>query len=252
LLGGSYYSTYSIEQLVMAPGGNDLYALSPTQQAVMSFTLNSTSGAPTLVPPVLSVGITPDYMILSANGSYLYVLDKAGTTFFPASGNVAAYTTPNIYGFTTSSGGSLTAISNGAPGAPFNENPDATGIGPSVPTAGATSYDTRYLFVANQGSHNISIFKILANPAGQLSEILNSTTIVNGTPVATGSPFDCGSGCTTPSFVTVSNANNGLYLLDTSANKIFQYQINQNTGALRQENPAFVSAEGSPTWITIR
>jgi len=252
-IGSSILTFYSITQLVMAPNGGVLYALSPTQQAVLSYTLNSSSGVPTPVSPVQSVGQFPNYLVLSANGSYLYVLDKVATTTFPASGTSPAYTSPNIYGFTTSGTGALTPIQQGVP---FNENPDATGIGPSQPVAGATSNDTRYLFVANQGSHNISIFKILtgssAGSAGQLSEVLNSTTIVNGTPVTTGSPFDCGSGCTTPAFVAVSNANNGLYLLDTSANKIFQYKINQNNGTLRQQSPAFVGAEGSPTWITIR
>jgi 6-phosphogluconolactonase (cycloisomerase 2 family) len=246
-VGSSFQVGYTITQLVMAPGGTVLYALSPTQQAVLSFTLTPSSGVPVLVGNQ-TVGVLPVHMVLSANGSYIYILDSLATTTFPAAGGVPAFTTPNIYGFNTSGAGLLTQMN----GSPFNENPDpVTGKYPTVPLAGATSNDTRYLFVANQGTANISTFKINST-SGELTEILNSTTIVNGVPVTTGSPFDCSTGCTTPSFVAVSNANNGLYLLDTSANKIFQFKINQNNGTLRAQNPAFVSAEGAPSWMTIR
>jgi 6-phosphogluconolactonase (cycloisomerase 2 family) len=254
-VGSSAQIGYSITQLVMAPSGSILYALSPSQQAVLSFTLTPSSGVPVLAFNQ-TVGAVPDYMVLSANGSYLYVLDSQSTlpitvSTTPSCGKSVPATlqTPNIFGFTTSSTGLLTQMA----GSPFNENADAvTGCYPTIPFAGATSNDTRYLFVANQGTHNVSTFKILTTPAGELSEVLNSTSIVNGVSVTVGSPFDCGSGCTTPSFVTVAKANNGLYLLDTSANKIFQYKIDQNKGTLRQQNPAFVGAEGSPAWITIR
>jgi 6-phosphogluconolactonase (cycloisomerase 2 family) len=260
-VGSSAQIGYSITQLVMAPSGSLLYALSPSQQAVLSFTLNTSSGVPTLAYNQ-TVGAKPDYMILSANGSYLYVLDSQSTlpitvSTTPSCGNAVptVLQTPNIFGFTTSSTGLLTQMAN----SPFNENPDAvTGCYPSVPFAGATSNDTRYLFVANQGTHNISTFKINSSSnAGQLQEVLNSTSIVNGVSVTVGSPFDCGTGCVTPSFVTVTSANNGLYVVDPGtpqapAGKIFQYKINQNNGTLRQQNPAYVSAEGSPTWITLQ
>jgi 6-phosphogluconolactonase (cycloisomerase 2 family) len=241
---------YSITQLVMAPGGSLLFGLSPSQQAVLTFTLNSSSGVATQAA-TLPVGVNPSYMVLSANGSYLYVLDHTAT----GTNNSIGVPTPNIYGFNVVSSGVLTQMA----GSPFNENPavstDATGAqtvtAPTNPVGGATSNDTRYLFVANQGSHNISAFKINST-SGELTEVLGATTTVNTITTSTASPFDCGSGCTTPSFIAVANANNGLFLLDTPANKIFQFKINQNTGQLRPQNPASVSAEGNPTWITIR
>jgi 6-phosphogluconolactonase (cycloisomerase 2 family) len=248
-----------MSQLVLAPGGATLYGLAPAQQQVVAFSLNATAGtiASTLT---YSVGSDPSYMILSTNGSYMYVLDHTDVGVnddgIPGSPRIIAF---NV------SGNVLTHMA----GWPFFENADAiTGQIPSNPVAGATSNDSRFLFIANQGTHNISVFRIIpssgtAGTAGEPTEVLGSTTTVNGISTSTASPFDCGSGCTTPSFVTVANANNALYLIDSGQptatpaipSKIFQYAINQNTGQLRALNPAFVSPESAtsnPTWITIR
>jgi 6-phosphogluconolactonase (cycloisomerase 2 family) len=176
------------------------------------------------------------------------VLDSSST--FPIPGTTLS--TPNIFGFTVGSTGTLTPM----PDSPFQENPNSIGQYPISPFGGAVSSDNRYLFVANKNSHNISVFKI-SSTSGELSEVLGSTSIINGVSVSTASPFDCGTGCSTPSFVTIPSGNNALFVVDPNAgtNKagaIFQFQIDQNTGKLRPQNPASVVTEGSPTWITIR
>jgi len=237
---------YAITQLVLSPGGTIMYGLSPTQQTIVSWTLNASSGLATQTS-VTSVGVHPDFLILSANGNYLYVTDSRSTYTVPASGGA---TTPNIFGFNTTSTGVLDAM----PDSPFNENASQlTGIYPSVPVGGATSHDNRYLFIINQGSHSVSAFKIATslNP-GELTEVLGSVTTVNGVSTSTASPFDCGAGCSTPSFGIVAPSNNAFYLMDENANMIFQFAIDQNTGRLRQMSPASVSAEGGPTWITVK
>jgi 6-phosphogluconolactonase (cycloisomerase 2 family) len=182
-------------------------------------------------------------MILSANGSFMYVPDTKDL-----GANSAGIMTPSIYAFNVS-GTTLTYMA----GQPFHGNAAAVGGAiPTNPVAGATTHDTRYLFIANQSSHNISAFQINST-SGEPTEVLGSTTTVNGVQVSTASPFDCG--CTTPSFTSVTNANNGLYVVDDPAGKIYQFQIDQNTGRLRAQNPASVSAEtatSNPTWITIR
>lgn len=234
---------YAITQLVLSPSGPVMYGLSPSQGTIVSWTLNSSSGLATQTS-VTSVGIKPNFMILSSSGAYLYVTDSQSTYTVPGSGGA---TTPNIFGFNTSSTGVLNAM----PDSPFNENASqVSGIYPSVPVGGATSHDNRYLFIVNQGSKNISVFKINSTTGsqGELTEVLGSLT--NG--VSTASPFDCGSGCSTPSFGLVVPSNNALYVMDENANMIFQYAIDQNTGRLRQMSPASVSAEGGPTWITVK
>jgi 6-phosphogluconolactonase (cycloisomerase 2 family) len=242
---------YRITQLAIAPGGGTLFGLSPSQQQVVTWTLNASSGVATF-GGTFPVGSNPSYMILSANGSYVYVLDHTDT----GTNTVGVPGSPNIYAFNVS-GSTLTTMA----GSPFHENADAiTGTVPTNPVAGATSNDTRFLFIANQGTHNISVFRIVASSgtagtAGEPTEVLGSTTTVNGIAVSSASPFDCGSGCTTPSFLAVASANNALYLLDTPASKIFQFAINQNTGKLRALKTAYVNAESAtsnPSWITIR
>jgi 6-phosphogluconolactonase (cycloisomerase 2 family) len=257
-VGSNVVIGYAVQQLVMSPGGNLLFGLAPSSQTVLSWTLNPSSGVAT-GPTTLPVGLDPSYLVLSANGAYAYVLDHQSVTNVPANGSTLAYSTPNIFGFNVLSSGVLDPM----PDSPFNENADVNGIYPTNPVAGATSHDNRFLFVANAGTHNVSVFQIASTSGaqGELTEVLGSKTTINGVPVSTASPFDCGYtvkpvACTTPSFVTVSNANNALYIIDAgtqgSTGRIFQYQINQNTGSIRAQNPTSVSAGGGPAWITIR
>jgi len=244
---------YKIQQLIL--NGTELYGLSPTQAAIVSFSVNTSTGAVTQSPNTASVGIKPIWMILSANGQFMYVLDAvATTTIFGTNGSgqtVPIGSSPNIYGFTASGG----ITSNSAmPGSPFPENPDAiTGIFPTNPVAGVTSNDSRFLFIANRGNTSPSISAYTINSAsGEPTEVKGSTTTVNGIQVSSASPFSCGAGCN-PSFAIVSNTNNALYMLDTADNKIFQFAIDQNTGRIRALNPTFIAPDGpNPTWITIR
>jgi 6-phosphogluconolactonase (cycloisomerase 2 family) len=257
--GSPFQIGYAIDQLVINPSGGVLFGVSRNQAAVLSWTLNASSGVATLAG-AFPVGIKPYWAALAASGSYMYVVDSVGTTpiyvngvpYCPiVNGAPSCQSSPNIYGYTVGANGILTQMA----GSPFTENPDAiTGIYPTQPVAGATSNDTRFLFIANQGSHNVSVFKI-ATTSGEPTEVLGTTTTINGIQVSTASPFDCGNGCSTPSFLTVAKANNALYLIDQTDSKIFQLAIDQNTGQLRALNPAFVSAESAasnPTWITIR
>jgi 6-phosphogluconolactonase (cycloisomerase 2 family) len=298
-VGSNIQLDYPISQLVMTTSGGAIFGLSPAsnfktsggqtitgKQAVLFWTVNSSSGL--LTGPIATpVGVSPNYMVLSANGSYMYVLDNTATTLINSTATVilpngttttvtcstlsaseAGYTgcySPIIYGFNVSTS-STTPLSPMAGtsiggGNVFNENADLlTGIFPSNPVAGVTTNDSHYLFVANQSSHNVSVFKINAQ-SGEPTEVLGSITTVNSIATSSASPFDCGSGCTTPSFAAVAKANNALYLLDITAGKIFQFAINENTGQIRALSPAFVGAEvvavnttpsSHPTWITIR
>jgi 6-phosphogluconolactonase (cycloisomerase 2 family) len=252
-VGSNLLVGYVISELIMAPNGSVLYALAPTQQAVVTFPLNPSTGIITGTN-AFSVGPTPpnDGMILSANGSFLYVLDETATGSFVNVATGAVGQSPTFFAFSTSGNGILSVIPGQSTPGVFHENADLIlQTFPQEPVAGATSNDSRYLFIANQQSHNISVFR-LGTTSGEPTEILGSVTTVNGIAVSTQSPFDCGSGCSTPSFVAVAHANNALYVLDTAADRIFQFAIDQNTGKLRALSPASVAAESGPTWITIR
>jgi hypothetical protein len=190
-------------------------------------------------------------MVLSTNGSYLYVLDHQDTAPYPNPGTGGTGPSPSIYAFTTASTGILLTI----PNSPFHENPYQLSPYPfpSNPIGGATSSDSRFLYIANLGSGNggfVSVFSISATAGllGQLTEVIGQPTFVNGVAVSsTASPYPCG--CS-PTFLAVARANNGLYLLSPTA--IFQFAIQQNTGVLRAFQPASVPVSNNPTWITIR
>jgi 6-phosphogluconolactonase (cycloisomerase 2 family) len=265
---------YSIQQLVVNSSGSLLFGLAPDQQTVVSWTLNSASGTP-IQSATLSVGTKPDYMILSANGQYMYVLDATGFTVIP---NVASCGTlpatvcnsqpgpsPNFYAYNVGTDGTLQSFGNQG-STVFNENADLqTGAFPQNPIAGVTTNDSRYLFIVNDGGtqgSSISVFKIAtsANSAnvipGVPQEVTGSLISVNGITTSTASPFPC-TGCQGPSFAAVSKTNNALYVADeaSGSGKIFQFTLNENSGVLRALTPASVSAESStsqPTWITIR
>jgi 6-phosphogluconolactonase (cycloisomerase 2 family) len=139
--GSSLNAGYAMSQLIMAPGGATLYGLAPSQQQVVTFSLNATAGTATF-QGTFPVGSHPSYMILSTNGSYMYVLDHVdvGVNDNGVPGS------PSIYAFNVA-GSALTTMA----GQPFHENADAiTGIVPTNPVAGATSNDSRFLFIANQ------------------------------------------------------------------------------------------------------
>lgn len=256
---------YRITQLVISSNGTALYGLAPAQQSVVTFSLNTSSGVATLVNPY-SVGSNPanDAMILSPNGDYMYIPDQSDTT--PIVVNGVTVNSPDIYAYTVT-GTTLTKMptqNSGAIGI-FNENPSCpqlqgqtpttcTPVATTQPVAGVITTDNRFLFIANQGSANISVFRINTTN-GQLTEVTGVTTLVNGVSVSTSSPFDCGTGCGTPSFLALANSNNALYVLDTTAGKVFQFAVDVNSGAPRALSPTSQGAESAtskPTWITIR
>lgn len=248
-VGSNLQIDYPMTQLVISPKGDTLYGLSPSKAAVLAWSLNAASGQVT-GPVTWPVGQNPVFMVLSTNGSYMYVMDHSATNIIPnAKPGAPAGPSPQIQAFNLT-GTTLTKMA----GSPFNENADLlTGNFPSGPIGGVTSNDSRFLFVANQNSHNVSVFR-LSTITGEPTEVLGSLASVNGFQVSTASPFDCGSGCSTPSFVDIAPGNNGLYVIDTPAGKIFQYAINQSTGQLRALNPASVGAESAtsnPTWMVV-
>jgi 6-phosphogluconolactonase (cycloisomerase 2 family) len=254
---------YPIDQLSIASSGGVLYGLSKKAQTVVSWTLTSSNGNATQ-STATPVGLSPSWMVLSPNGSYLYVLDSQGTTSRPTPNNLnptgtcsttapdPTFCSPNIYGFTTAGNGLLTQMA----GSPFNENYDLrTNTFPANPAGGVVTNDNKYLFVVNQGSNQISAFQInsTTNP-GEPVEVPGSVSSVNGVQTSTASPFPCGPGCNAPSFAAASGTDNGLYVIDQTDGKIFQFSIDQNTGRLLPQTPAFVPAESatsSPVWITI-
>jgi 6-phosphogluconolactonase (cycloisomerase 2 family) len=238
---------FAISQLLMAPlPGGVIYALAPAQHAVVRIPVDTQNGFVSTTLPITSaaVGSSPSFMILSAKGSYLYVLDHADTGLYKGGSS------PSIYALTTS-GNTLGSF----PNSPFHENEDLTTQAfPTNPVGGATTTDDRYLFVANQGSSNVSVFAI----AGQLNNgspgepIEVTANLVGGTT----SPFYC---ACSPSFLAADTTNYALYLLGTIntngtvTKDIIPFKIDPQSGVLREVvDVGPVAIGGNPNWITIR
>lgn len=249
-VGSNIQVAYPMTQLLISPKGDTLYGLSPSKQAVLAWSLNATSGLVT-GPVTQPVGTDPIFMVLSAKGTYMYVMDHTSTTTIAdAKPGYPPGPSPDIFAFNLS-GTTLTLM----PGSPFHENADLlSGSFPVGPIGGVTSSDSRFLYIANQNGF-ISVF-LLSATTGEPTEVLGSLATVNGVATSTASPFPCGTGCTTPAFIDISAQNNALYVLDTTpnANKIYQLGINQSTGQLRSLIPVSVGAESvtsDPIWLTI-
>jgi hypothetical protein len=195
----------------------------------------------------------------------MYIPDFLATTpNYPnaGSGNTTG-SSPQFYAYSVGTNGILSPLLGQSTSPVFNENADLSGQGfPAKPVGGATSSDSRYLFLVNSsGEQNssISVFKIATTTngtgiPGEPTEVLGDLVTVGGITTSTQSPFPCG--CSGASFAAVPKVNNALYVLSESANLLYQFSVNENSGVLRPLNPASVPVPGTatlsaPTWITI-
>ena len=225
--------SYPITQLVMNSSGSLLFGLSPSDATVVSWQLNGTSGIATQ-SNLLAVGKDPDFMILSANGSYMYIPDYTAVTpnypdvsTTPCAPNCNS---PQFYVYNVGSTGILSPISGQSTLPVFNENADLlTGDFPANPVGGMTSADSRFLFIVNSGGSqggSISVFKIAATTGqgipGEPTEVLGSLVTVGPSDTSTASPFPCG--CSGASFGAASKTNNAIYVLSESTGTLTNTQ----------------------------
>lgn len=136
--------------MAMAPKGNALYVVSPTQ-GVAGLTVNS-DGTLAAGSAPLAAGSSPAFVTVDPSGSFVYVADSVGNAVLEF----------------TASGASLTAAGSPVPAG-------------TMPTALAVNPDGKLLFAANQGSNNVSVFSIASG--GALSP-------VQGSPFTTGTGPD--------------------------------------------------------------
>lgn len=190
--------------LVMDPAGAYLYVMNAGSDNISVFSIDSSTGALTQVPnsPVNIGQIAPLNMQVTPNGSFLYVtavgtqttgeivgyslnagqltligvtpsdgLNPAGLVIDPQgaylyAGNNAA-SSSSIAIFSIGSTGALTAV----PGSPLNDS------GYSSPIWMAFDPNGQYLYVANEGSNNVTAYSI--NSSTGLPTALTTSTATN-------------------------------------------------------------------------
>ena len=176
---------------------NMLYVTDQTDNYVLIYQYDPTTGAlatyPQLNMPPVPTGSSPSAVAINPLGTFLYVANQASNNI---SGFTIDTTTPNNLG-------NLASIS----GSPF-------GAG-TQPVSAAVDPSGQFLYVVDQGSNQISGYKI-APVDGKLA-------------VVTGSPFSTGQG---PAFVSISPTNKFLYVSNNTAGTISGFGIDPTSGTL--------------------
>jgi 6-phosphogluconolactonase (cycloisomerase 2 family) len=198
-------------------GTGFLWVAAQGNNTVSAYTLDLTTGAPTQNGNALAGGISPTAMVISPNGAAMFVADK-GTD---PSGNY------DISSYTVNSDGGLT----------LGSTVPLTG-GASVPVNMAIDPTGKILFVANQGSDNISVFTVNGSSLTELAGSPFSDVDPNN-PVVTG-----------PTSLALTPTGNYLYVANQFTNTVSAFQYD-STGALSMLSPFTYAAGTNPTGLGI-
>jgi DNA-binding beta-propeller fold protein YncE len=219
--------------LAVDPSGKFLFVANQANQAlfpppntadtVAVFSINGTTL--TSVGSFASTGNGPAALVASPTGNFLYVANQFTSTVsilsYDSAGNLTQDATSPITVGTNPSG---LAFSRCA--------------GTTATTADClTAAPPGYLFVANSGSNNISIFSACI-------QITSACPAANGTLTQVGSPV--GSSGTHPVSFIIDPALDFVYAVDNGSFQVSQYHYNSATGALTLSSPSAVSTGANP------
>ncbi len=182
-----------------SPGGGgtgDLLVATQGDMSVSSFAVDLSTGALTSQGSAVTTGMNsvPTAMVITPDGNAAFVANKGSN---------------DIALFTVNSDGTVTGVT---PNQPATTNPMAVAIDP---VSLAIDSGGKFLFVANQGSDNISVFSISGT----------TLTEVSGSPFPTSPSRD-------PVAVTVAPKLNVLYVANNLDGTVSAYNFDSTTGAL--------------------
>jgi 6-phosphogluconolactonase (cycloisomerase 2 family) len=202
----------------VASGSGFLWVAAQGNNTLSAFTLDLTTGNPTQDGNSIDGGLAPSAMVITPDGSAIFVASKTPDT----NGNY------DISSYAVKTDGTLTAGSN----APL------TNVLPSVPVSLALDPTGKILFVANQGADDISVFSISGTSLTELAGSPFSDVDPNN-PVVTG-----------PTSLAITPSGNYLYVANqfTSSVSAFQYD---STGALSPLSPFTYQAGTNPSAVAI-
>ena len=218
--------------LAVDPSGKFLFVANQANQTLFpppntldTVAVFSVSGTTlTSVGSFASTGNGPASLLASPTGNFLYVANQFASTVsilsYDGSGNLTQAATPVTVGTNPS-------------GLAFSRCAGATAVTTNCPIVAPPGY----LFVANSGSNNISIFSACF-------QVTSACTAANGTLTQIGSPV--GSSGTRPASFIVDPALDFVYTVDNGSFQVSQYHYNSATGALTPLSPTSVSTGASP------
>ena len=273
---GNATATGAMPSAILLPG-NAAFVSNSQDNTISSYTLNTdgtlkAGNTTTLKSP----GATPMGLAVDSGGTFLFVADQgsntisvfsissgsltevAGSPFSTndpnspniATGPVSVAVTPsanflyvahqftNTVGvFAVDSNGALTQ--SGAAFYPAGTSPSDLVLAPTP------DGNFLYLYVANQGSNNVSAFAVcaktsLACPAadGSLKEVQGSPFPAGLAPIAIAGSFD--------------NVGSYLFVADYNSNQVSEFRISTGTGVLAVNTQPTISTGANPTAIVVR
>ncbi len=199
------------------PGGDGfLWVAAQGNNTVSAYTLNLGTGVASQNGSALNGGITPSAMVISPDGTAMFVADK-GTD---PDGNY------DIFSYTVNANGTLTAGSSVA--LTNAMNPVSLAIDPSG----------KILFVANQGSDNISVFTVSGT----------SMTELAGSPFSDVDPLN--PVVAGPTSLVVTPTGNYLYVANQFTNSVSAFQYD-STGVLSTLSPFTYPVGTNPSGLAL-
>jgi 6-phosphogluconolactonase (cycloisomerase 2 family) len=195
-----------------------LYVTGPGTNEVFQFQMHSNGALTALSQPTSAVGSAPTSVVFQPAGNFVYIANSAGN---------------NVTLLAVNKGNGQLTVPVSTNPIPQLNPPNFFNTG-TVPIAIAASVANPFLFVANQGSGDISAFTI--DPGtGNLG-------IIKGSPFAVGASFH-------PSSIAISSKGNFLYVVDPTLGQIAAFSIN-STGQLTAVG-APVSVGVNPTFVAV-
>jgi 6-phosphogluconolactonase (cycloisomerase 2 family) len=199
----------------MDSAGKFLFAADDANNAIASFTVNSSTGALTAVsnsPFTTGTTTEPVQLAVDASNSFVYSSDVASVV-----GGVSAFTL-------TSSGGSAGALT-AVPGTPFTTILSGQPVG--LATAG------KFLYVSEEAAGRLEALSI--NNTGSLAPTPNS-------------PYTTGNG---PVGVVIAPSGKFLYVADVNDNTISGYTVDSTSGELTAMSNSPFATTASPWYLAI-
>ena len=233
VVGQNYKTGTTPMGLTVDPSGKFLFVANQGSNDVSVFSISGTSltevkDSPfTTIAPGTTLATRPVSVAVPPAGNYLYVANQFTNT-------ISAF----AYNGTS---GALTPVG----GSPY---PACTSLPPSpppvciAPAAVAISQNGTFLFVANQGSGNVTSFALCVVTSATCST-------PNGTMTQVGMPVAAGQG---PVAIAVDPNFNFVYVADFASNLVSQYEFSPGTGVLTPLSNPSISTGASPVSIAIR
>jgi 6-phosphogluconolactonase len=206
--------------IALSPNGRDAYVTNTGDNTVSQYSIDPTTGA--LVaksPPTVPTGPAPEGITVSPDGASVYVAN--------AGGGLGSTFTLSQFSVNRSTG----TLSPKSP---------ATVVTGDAPSHVAVSPNGNNAYITNSVDDTISQYSI--NPRDGTLTPLTPPTVAAGT-VAPGGGFLIG--------MAVTSNGHSVYVANGDENTIWQFNVNQRTGALTPKTPTNVAAGNTPVEIAV-